>query len=93
VVQNPNGDGGPGVPPILGPEPQAIADDALPAAEKLLVVAAGLPHDWGSSSHSRFGGGIGFEELSEAGSELAVEAGAADLEQAIGTMTGPSHLL
>jgi hypothetical protein len=33
VVQDPNRDGDLGVPPILGPEPQAVANDALPAAE------------------------------------------------------------
>jgi hypothetical protein len=28
--------------------------------------------DWGSSSHSHFGAGIGVKQLSEAGTELAV---------------------
>src|SRR3954466_1391936 len=49
--------------------------------------------EWGSGSHSRFGAGIGFEELSEAGAEFAVEDGAADLEQEISTASGPAHLL
>ena len=33
------------------------------------------------------------EQLAKAGPELAVEAGAADLEQEIGASAGPSHLL
>ena len=33
---------------------------------------AGPSTEWGSGSHSRFGAGIGFEELSEAGAEFAV---------------------
>ena len=33
------------------------------------------------------------EQLSKAGPELAVEAGAADLEQEIGTAARPAHLL
>src|SRR6188474_3419110 len=33
------------------------------------------------------------EELAEAGTKFAVEAGAADLEQKIGAAAGPSHLL
>jgi hypothetical protein len=53
----------------------------------------GLPRDWGSSSHSRFGAGIGFEELAKAETELAVEDGAADLAQEIGATAGPLHLL
>ena len=48
----------------------------------------------GSSSHSRFGGGInGLEQLAEVGSELAVDAGATDLEKEIGAAARPSHLL
>ena len=55
----------------------------------------GLPRDWGSGSDSRFGAEIflSFEKLSEAGAELAVEDGAADLEQEIGAAAGPPHLL
>jgi len=53
----------------------------------------GPSREWGSGSHSRFGAGIGFEELSEAGAEFAVEDGAADLEQEISTASGPAHLL
>ena len=33
------------------------------------------------------------EQLAKAGPELAVEAGAADLEQEIGATAGPTHLL
>src|SRR3954452_2928821 len=33
---------------------------------------AGLSTEWGSGSHSRFGAGTGFEELTEAGTEFAV---------------------
>ena len=33
------------------------------------------------------------EQLSEAGTELAVEDGTADLEQEIGAVAGPAHLL
>ncbi len=51
----------------------------------------GLPHDWGSSSHSRFGPRVDLKDLSEAG--FAVEDSAADLEQEVGTAAGPSHLL
>src|SRR3954464_5852723 len=47
--------------------------------------------EWGSGSHSRFGAGLGFEELAEAGAEFAVEDGA--LEQEISTASRPSHLL
>ncbi len=53
----------------------------------------GLSSDWGSGSHSQVGDGIALEELSEAGTELAVEDGAADLEQEIGAAVGPAHLL
>jgi hypothetical protein len=49
--------------------------------QALVAVQRGLPRDWGSGSHSRFGAGIGFEELSEA--EFTVEDGAANLEQEI----------
>ena len=54
-----------------------------------------MPRDWGSGSDSRFGAEIdmSFEELAEAGIELAVEDGAADLEQEVSTAAGPSHLL
>ena len=54
---------------------------------------AGPSTEWGSGSDSRLGAGIGFEELSEAGAEFAVEDGAANLEQEIGAAAGPSHLL
>jgi hypothetical protein len=43
-----------------------------------------------SSSHRRVGCGIGFKNLTEAGAELAVEDGAADLEQEIGAAAGPA---
>lgn len=33
MVQDPDRDGDLGVPPVLGPEPQAVAGDPLPAAE------------------------------------------------------------
>jgi hypothetical protein len=36
---------------------------------------------------------LSFEELSETGTELAVEDSTADLEQEIGTAAGPPHLL
>ncbi len=39
------------------------------------------------------GGGIGIEHLSGPEAELAVEEGAADLEQEIGTTAKPSHPL
>jgi hypothetical protein len=54
---------------------------------------SGPSTEWGSGSHSSFGAGIGFEELSEAGAEFAVEDGAANLEQEISTAPGPTHLL
>ena len=46
----------------------------------------GPSRDWGSGRHGQAGGGIGFsiKELAESGAELAVDDGAADLEQAIG---------
>ena len=53
----------------------------------------GLSTEWGSSSHSHFGPGTGFEELSEAGAEFTVEDGAADLEQEIGPASRPAHVL
>src|SRR3954453_6808131 len=55
----------------------------------------GPSRDWGSGRHGQAGGGIGFsiEELAESGAELAVDDGAADLEQAIGAAAGPAHLL
>jgi hypothetical protein len=49
--------------------------------------------DWGSGSYSQVGGGIGIEQLSGPEAELAVEDGAADLAQEIGTAARPSHLL
>jgi hypothetical protein len=42
VVQDPDRDGDLGVPPILGPEPQAVANDALPAAEAGLNQSANV---------------------------------------------------
>src|SRR5690348_10965517 len=50
---------------------------------------------WGSCSQSQAGGGIGFglEQLAESGAELAVDDGAADLEQEIGAAARPAHLL
>src|SRR4051794_41335855 len=52
---------------------------------------------WGSGSQSQAGDGVGFrlglEQLAESGAELAVNDGAADLEQEIGTAAGPAHLL
>lgn len=36
VVQDPDRDGDLGGPPILGAEPQGVADDAFPAAEERL---------------------------------------------------------
>ena len=42
VVQDPDRDGGPGVPPILGSEPPVLADDAFPAAEEGLDQGADI---------------------------------------------------
>jgi hypothetical protein len=53
----------------------------------------GRTRDWGSSSDSRFGAGIGVGQLFDAGTELAVEDSTADLEQEIGAVPGPAHLL
>jgi len=39
------------------------------------------------------GGGIGIEDLAEAGTELAIEDNTADLEQEIGAPAGSLHLL
>src|SRR5690349_23009116 len=48
-----------------------------------------------SGSYGQAGGGIGFsiEPMAESGAELAVDDGAADLEQEIGAAAGPAHLL
>src|SRR5689334_12777027 len=56
---------------------------------------AGPSRLWGSGSHGQAGDGIGFglEQVAESGAELAVDDGAADLEQAIGAAAGPAHLL
>src|SRR3954452_14371721 len=55
----------------------------------------GASRSWGSSSPDQVGDGIdfGIEQRFEAGSDLAVEDGAADLEQEIGAPAGPPHLL
>src|SRR3954454_5811062 len=54
----------------------------------------GVSSDWGSGRHGELCGGIDvLEQPAEAGTELAIEAGAADLEQKIGTAAGPPHLL
>jgi hypothetical protein len=55
----------------------------------------GVPRDWGSGRHRQVGNGIDFdlEQLTEAELAVAVENGAADLEQKISTAAGPSHLL
>jgi hypothetical protein len=55
----------------------------------------GASSEWGSSSPGQVGDGTDFalEELSDAGSERAVEDGAADLEPAIGAASRPSHRL
>jgi hypothetical protein len=55
----------------------------------------GPSRSWGSGSQNQVGERIGFgiEQLSEAGSERAVEGGAAELEQEIGAPAGPPHLL
>src|SRR3954467_12589220 len=55
----------------------------------------GPSRTWGSGRHGQIGGGLGFglEQLAESGAELAVDAGAADLEQEIGAAAGPAHLL
>ena len=57
--------------------------------------ATGASRSWGSGSPGQVGNGIDFsiEQRFEAGSELAVEDSAADLEQEVGATTGPSHLL
>src|SRR4051794_16837602 len=55
----------------------------------------GASRSWGSGSPGQVGDGIDFsiEQRFEAGSELAVEDSAADLEQEIGAAAGPSHRL
>ena len=54
-----------------------------------------LASDWGSGCHGQGRAGVGFslEQLSEPGAELAIEDGATDLEQAVGALAGPAHLL
>src|SRR5689334_5902251 len=56
---------------------------------------SGPSRTWGSGRHGQIGGGLGFglEQLAESGAELAVDDGAADLEQEIGAAAGPAHLL
>jgi hypothetical protein len=52
---------------------------------------------WGSGRQSQAGDGVGFrfglEQLAKSGAELAVDDGAAELEQEIGAAAGPAHLL
>src|SRR3954462_7810351 len=57
--------------------------------------AQGLSRDWGSGCGGDFGERVvcGAEALPEAGAERAVVDGAADLEQPIGTVPRPAHLL
>ena len=61
----------------------------------LISALSGLSRSWGSGSQNQVGERIGFgiEQLSEAGTELAVQDSAADLEQEVSTTTGPPHLL
>lgn len=47
----------------------------------------------GASCHSRFRAGIGVQQLSETGTELAVRTGTPNLEQEIGAVAGPARLL
>src|SRR5690242_12001513 len=67
---------------------------SLQTPEKIRTLQ-GLSRHWGSGRYGQAGGGIGFriEELAEPGAELAVDDGAADLEQEIGAAAGPAHLL
>src|SRR3954452_9589153 len=55
----------------------------------------GLPHVWGSGCgySARLGVVCWHESLSEAGTEGAVVDSAANLQQQIGTASGPTHLL
>src|SRR3954469_11572680 len=65
------------------------------AAATAMASAWGLPHVWGSSGGSQ--GRVGVvrwrEPLPEGGAEGAVVDSAADLQQEIGTPSGPAHLL
>src|SRR3954471_19033126 len=60
-----------------------------------MISSWGLPHVWGSGGGSQ--GGVGVvrwrEPLPEGGTEGTVVDSAADLQQKIGTPSGPAHLL
>jgi hypothetical protein len=48
--------------------------------------------DWVSATIARFGSRLGVEQMSGTEAELAVEGGAADMEQENSTPAGPTHL-
>ena len=58
----------------------------------LIGMLLGTVKRLGVGNYSQVGGGIGIEQMSGPEAELAVEDGAADLEQEIGTAARPSHL-
>ena len=64
-------------------------------ATGFMVSATGLPQDWGSGGdrHWRAGSVGWLELLSEAGTERAIVDGAADLQQQVGPVSRPAHLL
>jgi hypothetical protein len=75
----------------------AVAPPLQPSAGRFgqSIPSGGASRSWGSGSPGQVGDGIdfGIEQRFEAGSELAVEDSAADLEQEIGAPAGPPHLL
>ena len=78
-----------------GPKPPLTGAALRKAIMAIWCVAFwGASKSWGSGSPGQVGDGIdfGIEQRFEAGSELAVEDSAADLEQEIGAPAGPPHL-
>src|SRR4051794_41831839 len=56
--------------------------------------SGGLPSDWGSGRHGELCGGVDvLEQLAEAGTELAIEDSAVDLEQEGSAAAGAPPLL
>src|SRR3954468_20432508 len=77
--------------------PRGTSADGFLAIQWVKPYVPGPSRLWGSGSQSQAGDGVGFrfglEQLAESGAELAVDDGAADLEQEIGAAAGPAHLL
>jgi hypothetical protein len=55
----------------------ALGSATAPEEHDAVKAALGPSTEWGSGRHSRFGAGIGFEELADAGAEFTVECASA----------------